>query len=188
MDALEAKETLERLEELVQRLKVDFDRFFNGALTTPPETLRFKVFAEMRRLRSEHHKSAAIRFRVNSLEAKLNSLNELFNRRLREHESGTRRPGARLVVDRMPKATDPYSGVVIGSKPSTREVEALYSELYKKGKRNGKSDLESFRAFLLSQADRIREKTGCAEVVFRVTSNKNGALKLKAKPNRQPTD
>ena len=184
MDAIEAQDALERLDELVHRLKIDFDRFFNGALNTPPESLRFKVFAEMRKLRSEHHKSAAIRFRVNSLEAKLNSLNELFNRRLREHESGTKRAGAKLVPDRAP-ATDPYAGVVIRREPDAQAVEALYAELYGGKGREKKSDVETFRTFLVSQAAKIREKTGCTDVVFRVTS-KNGSLKLKAKPRRRP--
>ena len=184
MDAVEAQERLERLEELVHRLKIDFDRFFNGALQTPPETLRFKVFAEMRKLRSEHHKSAVIRFRVNSLEAKLNSLNELFNRRLREHESGVPRPGTRMVSTKPPPALDPRDGVVIRLQPEAHAIEALYSELYGQGKRNGKPDLESFRSFLLSQAEKIRKKTGCRDVVFRVTEQ-NGDLKLKAKPRKR---
>ncbi len=165
---------------MVQRLKIDFDRFFNGALPTPPESLRYKAFAEMRKLRSVHHKSAGIRFRVNSLEAKLNSLNELFNRRLRDAEMGLRPQAAALAGRRRP-VEDPYDGVVIDKEPDPSAVEALYSELYGKSKRGKKTDLESFRGFLLSQAEAIRDKTGCDDVVFRVTS-KDGKLKLKAKP------
>lgn len=182
MDPKEAEEALERIDELIRRLKIDFDRFFNGALPSPPETLRFKAFAEVRKLRSEHHKSAVIRFRINSLEAKLNSLSELFNRRLREVESGAvqipRRPGAAR-----PPRHDPYDGVVIDREADPRAVEALYSELYGKQGRSAKTDLESFQGFLQSQAKAIREKTGCDDVVFRVTEKK-GKLQLKAKPGR----
>lgn len=185
MDPIEAQEALDRVEELVTRLKIDFDRFFIGALPTPPETLRYKAFAEVRKLRSVHHKSAGIRFRVNSVEAKLNSLNELFNRRLRDHEIGTRRPGVKTVARKAP-ANDPYDGVVIERKPDPQAVEVLYSELYGKEKRGKKTDLESFRGFLLSQAAAIRDKTGCSDVVFRVTS-KDGKLKLKAKPGEGST-
>lgn len=181
MDPLEAQEALERLEEMVQRLKIDFDRFFNGALPTPPESLRFKTFAEMRRLRSEHHKSAAIRFRVNSLEAKLNSLSELFNRRLRDLESGTHQPPRKAIDDAQLPMKDPYRGVVIDTAPDPGAVEALYTELYGKKGRGGRTDLESFREFLISQAASIRDKTGCSDVMFRITSKK-GKLSLKAKP------
>lgn len=185
MNPIEAQDALERLEEMVHRLKIDFDRFFNGALPTPPDSLRFKTFAEMRKLRSVHHKSAAVRFRVNSLEAKLNSLNELFNRRLREFESSDiRRPGV-STAPRQVKQRDPYDGIVIKQEPDPRAVEALYSELYGKNKRGKKTDLESFRGFLLSQAEAIRDKTGCEKVIFRVTSQK-GKLKLKAKAVEDP--
>lgn len=184
MDPVEAQDVLDRVEELVHRLKIDFDRFFNGALPTPPETLRFKAFAEMRRLRSEHHKSAAIRFRVNSLEAKLNSLSELFNRRMRDHETGARRAGAKLTPQEK-TASNPYDGIVIEREPDPQAVEALYSELYGKEKRGKKTDLDSFRGFLEKQAEAIRDKTGCRDVVFRVTT-KNGKLKLKAKPGEGP--
>ena len=184
MDPLEAQEALDRVEELVQKLKIDFDRFFNGALPTPPETLRYKAFAEVRKLRSEHHKSAAIRFRVNSVEAKLNSLSELFNRRLRELESGGRRVPVGGAARTEPER-DPYEGIVIEREPDPTAVQALYSELYGKNKRKKKTDLESFKGFLQSQAEKIRAKTGCDDVVFRVTS-KNGKLSLKAKPGEGP--
>ncbi len=161
-------------------MKIDFDRFFIGALPTPPETLRYKCFAGIRSLRSEHHKSAAIRFKVNSLEAKLNSLNELFNRRLRAMETGPATP-ARNREPAQVRTHDPLDGVVIKPSADPSAVEALYSELYGKGGRNAKTDLESFQGFLMNQAQAIREKTGCADVVFRVTSEK-GKPRLKAKP------
>ena len=183
MDPVEANEVLDRVEEWIRRLKIDFDRFFIGALPTPPETIRYKAFAEVRRLRTEHHKSAAVRFRLNSLEAKLNSLNELFNRRLREMEMGLRKR-QRATEEQAPPDLDPYAGIVVRTEPDQRGVEALYSELYGQEGRKAKTDLESFRGFLLSQAESIRTKTGCKDVVFRVTSRK-GKLHLKAKPREE---
>lgn len=180
MDPLEAQEALDRLDELVHKLKIDFDRFFIGALPTPPEALRHKCFAGIRALRSEHHKSAAIRFKVNSLEAKLNSLNELFNRRMRAMETGAAVPARQTEPARRP-TYDPYDGVVIQPSADPGAVEALYSELYGQGGRNAKTDLESFQGFLMSQADKVRQKTGCAEVVFRVTKD-HGKRRLKARP------
>lgn len=185
MDPIEAQETLDRLDELVRKLKIDFDRFFIGSLPTPPENLRFKAFAEVRKLRSAHHKSAAIRFKVNSLEAKLNSLSELFNRRLREMDAGTAYQRRQAVLAEA-AAHDPYSGVVIRTDSDPTAIEALYSELYGKEGRSAKTDLESFKGFLDSQAKTIRDKTGCTDVVFRVTS-KAGKLQLKAKPREDPS-
>lgn len=180
MDPIEAQEALDDLDELIRRLKIDFDRFFIGALPTPPETLRYKAFAIVRQLRTKHHKSAAVRFRINTLEAKLNSLNELFNRRMRALETGTVHQ-RRKPAEAEQRGPDPYSGVVVRADADPSGVEALYSELYGREGRGAKTDIESFKGFLLSQAKTIRDKTGCGDVVFRITS-KAGKLSLKAKP------
>ncbi len=180
MDPLEAQEILDDLELRLKRLKIDFDRFFIGALPTPPESLRFKCFAIIRKLRGEHHKSAAVRFKINSTEAKLNSLSELFNRRMRALEMGGKAP-ARAIEPTAEPAYDPYGGVVIQPSADRGAVEALYSELYGKGGRKTGTDLDSFKGFLASQAEKIRQKTGCADVVFRITSE-DGKRRLKAKP------
>ena len=61
----------------------------------------------------------------------------------------------------------------------TTAASVLYQGLYTAA--NTKVDLESFRKYLDRQATRIRERTGCVEVQFRLTEE-NGAAKLKAKP------
>lgn len=180
MDSNEAHEALDQLDEAIQRMKIDFERFFNGALPFPPDTYRARAFRQVQRLRSQHHKSAVVRFRLNSLEAKLNSLSELFNRRLRELETrGVRTPGTSR--KRPADDHDPYAGVRITRDRDQGAIESLYTELYGERGRGAKTDLDSFRGFLESQAETIRRKTGCDEVVFRVVSDR-GKLKLKARP------
>lgn len=179
MDSTEANEALDQLDEAIQRMKIDFERFFNGALPFPPELYRSRAFRQVRVLRSEHHKSAAVRFRLNSLEAKLNSLSELFNRRIRELETRGARPAAHAREETADH--DPYAGVRVAGGDDRQAVESLYAELYGKRGRGAETDLESFRGFLRSQAETIRRKTGCDDVVFRVVSDR-GKLKLKARP------
>ncbi len=171
-------EAIDQLEQEIRELKIQFERFFNGALPVPPDELRQQAFKHLRRLRSQHLRSLATRFRLNSLEARLNSLNELFNRRLREFEqSGERHP---LHDPSRHRDFDPYAGIVLEGGTGRRGVEVLYQELYGANGRRSKTDLESFHAFLRREEAKIRKKTGCNRVQFRVASD-GGKLKLKAR-------
>ena len=46
-------EALDQLGRDIQQLRVDFERFFNGALPLPPEELRARVQGQIRHLRGQ---------------------------------------------------------------------------------------------------------------------------------------
>lgn len=170
--------SIDQLEREIQQLRIEFERFFSGASATPPNDLRDAVQRRLRLLREANLKDAADQFRLNALEARFNSYNELFHRRLREHEEG-RRVGARPAGEA--SGADAYRGVVVGALPSAEEAEALYTALYREADRAPSFDLETFRAYLGSQVERLRTKSGCSLVQFRISSEQ-GKAKLKAKP------
>lgn len=171
---------IDRLEADIRNLKIEFERFFNGSLPVPPEDLRVRVFDHLRSLRSVHWRSAVDRFRLGSLEARLNSLNELVNRRLRNLEQAGRPARDEAGAKR---SYDPYRGVVMEKEFDSAAAEALYNELYG---RNGRTDLETFSDFLRRQTAKIRRRTGCNQVQFRVASER-GKLTLKAKGVESPS-
>ncbi len=173
--SVDDEQTLDRLDRGIRALKIEFDRFFNGAIPTPPEDQRNRLFADLREARSRRMQSFADRFRLNTLEARLNTLNELYNRKLRDFELSGRSPAL------SPGAIDPYAGVIVGEHPEGSAVRALYEELYRASGRPGKTDFESFRSFLEKEAAKIRRKTGCERVRFRV-AEKSGRIKLRARP------
>lgn len=172
---------LDRLMAAIDRLRVDFERFFNGALATPPEELREQIRRQIRRLRADPEASPAERFRLSSIEARFNSFNDLFQRRLRDHEEG------RSARSRTPSAQepryDPGQGVVVGEDMAAPAVEALYTGLSQSAGAGPRFDLESFRTYLARQVTSIRDKTGCSRVQFRL-SEEGGKMKLKARPVR----
>lgn len=174
-------EALDQLDREVRALRIEFEKFFNGALPVPPEEMRARVQVQIRNLRNHNIASSVEAFRLADLESRFNSYNELFNRRLREQEEG-RRVGLRAAAPPPPpRRFDPEKGVVVGVQMETAAVEALYEGLAK-GPRDGpRFDLESFRAYLGKQVAAIRQKTGCAEVQFRI-AEEDGRLKLKARP------
>lgn len=174
----EQDDALQRLDIDVKRFKIDFERFFNGNLARPPEQMRQNIQKRIHYLQLEPMKTVAQRFRLSNLEARFNTLCVLFNRRLREREQGW--SGPRPDADAAARF-DTSKGVVLGAKAEVQAVRALYEGLYGGSGRNKKADFDSFQTYLKQQTAKIREKTGCTEVSFRVTEEK-GRLKLKAKP------
>lgn len=168
---------IDRLDRSIKELRVEYERFFNGALAVPPGELRDRIQAELRRLRERPGVGTAGHFRLTQLEARLNTYMELFNRRLRDREEGGRVPAAGADTS----SIDPFDGVTVADKPSVQEVEALYAGLCKGQSKAPQFDLDSFASFLDHQAATIRKKTGCGQVRFRLVEEA-GQTKLKAKP------
>jgi hypothetical protein len=174
-------EAFDRLDRDIKQLRVDFERFFNGALPFPPEDLRLRVQSQLRSLRGLNLKTFADNFRLGDLEARFNAYNELFNRRLRDSEEG-RRPSSRPVPVPEPRRFDPEKGIVLGDRIDPAAVEALYQGLAAApGDAGPRFDLDSFQTYLSRQVAAIREKTGCSQVQFRLAAE-DGKLKLKARP------
>jgi hypothetical protein len=162
----------------IRELRIEGERFFNHAIHTAPEDLRQRIHSQLRQLR-EANLGPADTFRLGSLEAQFNSCLEHFNRRLRDREASGSLRLPPPEPARRPRY-DPAAGVAIDERPDPAAVEALYAGLYGEG-RAAAADLEQFRAYLATQLDTIRRKTGCAQVQFRV-AKEEGKLKLKAKP------
>ena len=172
-------DALDHLSRDIQQLRIDFERFFAGDLHVPPEDLRTRIQTRIRGLRSNSGLSAVESFRLGDLEARLNSYSELFNRRLRDREEGRLRQASRATPP--PESHfDPTAGIVVSRQPDEAAVTALFQGLVSAP--GGQSvDLETFKTYLSRQAAAIREKTGCEEVQFRVTTE-DGKVKLKARP------
>ena len=179
---MEIQASIERLDQDIQRLKIDFERFFNGNLPIPPEEFRLAVRQQIRRLRSKPIHALVDRFRVNTLEARFNTLNELFNRRLREREEGVVAMPSKLAPATQP-SYDPYKGIIVGEAPAPEAIQALYRELYDDDTPSAQANFGKFHTYLLGQMAAIRERSGCDEVKFRVATE-GGEVKLKAKPVR----
>ena len=174
-------DALDQLGRDVQQLRVDFERFFNGALPFPPDELRGRVQAQIRQLRGMSNLATAVdSFRLSDMEARFNSYNELFNRRLRDSEEG-RHLAARPAPPPAPRRYDPAQGIVFGDRIDPQAAEALYQGLAASPGDGPRFDLDSFQTYLARQVTAIREKTGCTQVQFRLAAE-DGKIKLKARP------
>jgi hypothetical protein len=173
---------LARVADLVERFRIDAERYFSGGLELPPEELRSQIARALRDLRSVSLRTAVEQFRMGSLEARFNTLSELYGRRLRDREEGRGSAAARPRETSARPRYDPEAGIVFGREPDGAAVEALFAGLAKAGGAS-RLDLESFRGYLEKQAAEIRAKTGVERVQFRL-AQEEGRIKLKARPVR----
>jgi hypothetical protein len=169
---------LDSLERAIRALRIEYERYFNGALDLPPVDLQSRLERRIRDLRG-NLSTAVDRFRFNSMEASYNSYIEMFNRRVRDVEEG--RVKARRNREGAP-ALDPLDGVTVGENIDSVAAAVLYQGLYAgDAAKSRRVDVDSFRDYLAKQAHLIRQKTGCRQVQFRLASE-DGKMKLKAKP------
>jgi hypothetical protein len=171
---------LDRLEQDIHLLRIDFERFLSGDLDLPPDRFRDSIRTQIASLQSAA-KAPVDAFRLGALEARFHSYSELFNRRLRARElqhGATRRTPTR-------PASDPSQGIVLGQHLDADGVAPLYRHLYR-DQTAGAMDLRTFTDYLARQHQLIRERTGCSKVSFRIVEE-NGKKKLKAKPVREAT-
>lgn len=171
-------EVLDLIEKEIQQLRIDFERFLSGALPFPPEEQRTRIQNQLKSLRNATMRSAVEGFRLGVLEARFNSYNELFNRRVREREEGRR--VARAAAAPAPRF-DPSRGIVVDGKVDRQAAEALYSALAAGAGGGPNFDLATFQTYLERQTAALRGKTGCSAVQFRL-AEEGGKLKLKARP------
>jgi hypothetical protein len=175
----EIEEAIDHLELRIRRLKIEYDRFFNGALDRPPEQFRQSINADIQALRTVHIKDFSLRFRLTNLEARFNTFLVLFHRRLQDMEEGSLLERRAAIAPR--ETFDPRKGIVLDETPAKGAVQALYDEVYPGDQKQTEADFVRFQTYLLQQVTNIRRKTGCSSVKFRVES-KDGKTKLKAKP------
>jgi hypothetical protein len=173
------EQSLQRLSHDLRELRIEFERFFSGAEAVPPEELRGRVQVQLRELR-QRNLGLADNFRLGSLEAQFNAYNELYNRRLREREEG-RHVAPRPAAPAVAPAYDAEAGIAVDERPSRDALAALFQRLYPTADRAARVDFESFCALVAAQGEQIRQRSGCARVLFRV-AEEEGKLKLKAKP------
>ena len=173
---------LDRVEQEMCRLKVEYDIFFNGATVRPPVDTRGRVETSIKRLYDSRNMSFSQRFRYNSLVARYNVMRELWRRQTQEREESGRPPTAEAIT-----ATRERLAVIRCRDPrrEPEKVSQLYDHLIvakrECGERIGALTLEVFTQFLTSRADQIKDRLETEAVDF-VVGVDNGRVKFAARP------
>lgn len=81
-DSLE--DQIDRLEEDIRRLKIDFEIYFNGGSKMPPHAARASLEARISRLNGDRGLSYGSRYKLNTMVSRYNSYRHLWRRRLKD--------------------------------------------------------------------------------------------------------
>ena len=82
-------EELNELDEGIQELHVLYEKYFLGIDRRPPEQERKRISEKARELRTSTIRNTALKFKINTLFAKLISFERMWDQTLREIEEGT---------------------------------------------------------------------------------------------------
>jgi hypothetical protein len=178
---------LDRLENELRRLKIEFDIYFNGGTNKPPVDTKGRVESTIKRLYDARGLTFGQRFRYNSLVARYNVMRELWRRQSKEHEIS----GKGALVEVQVAAARRAETVTVrcyDTKLEPEKVCELYDHLIAAkracGERIGNMTLELFSEFLNSRADHIKRRLSSSAVDFVVGVN-DGRVKFAVKPVTQ---
>jgi len=175
------EEQLNRLEEDIRRLKVEFDIYFNGAARRPPYDTKGRVETVIKRLADERTLTFAQRYRYNSLVARYTSFLQLWRRTMQDREEGRHGAPARRAA---PAEESARTFVCDDARKDIGTVRNLYETLVEAKRRCGEpTDDLSFARFhrmVAEKSEALKERAGCDRVHFSVTVQ-DGRVQFKAK-------
>ena len=182
----ELDEDIVRLESGIRQLKIQYDMFFAGSIPKQPFELRSEIERIIKRHSNTPIRKYASRFHFNALVSRFNSLSELWSKTIRTIEEGDR--PAPAVLERAGSGEQIVARCTVKDPASEREhLRLLHMRLLDARKKSGEGEAKlSFEKFLRSvssQADKLREKTGCAKVELRVIVQ-DRKVTVKARPGK----
>lgn len=173
------EQLLDRLETSIRRLKLDYDIFFNGGIGHFPQKAHAELDAEIKRLFNVPTMTYAQKFRLNSLATRLSVYNGLWQRSLRLVEQGLSPIQGAAPVWR---PQDRFE-IPIASETDREAIEILLEAFSRAREFSGNDapiDPLKFEQFIATRLREEKEKKGCTEVVF-IVSTEDGEVHLKTR-------
>lgn len=180
---LDVRVELSKLDGLLGELKVQYEQFFLGIISLPPDRLHFSVKQLIKKLKGSPFKSSAMRFQLRSLENRYNSYNTYWQRVLRERENGTySRDVFKAELRKRLAQEEALSNSAKG------QAEKGFVNLYNSYKsaieqRTGKAvnlDYAAFKKSLLQRSKEFKTQTGAKKLSYTVLV-KNGKVTLQVR-------
>jgi hypothetical protein len=194
-----AEEDLTRLERDIRQLKIEYEQYFGGGKSRPPNDTEWRIESVLKRYGDRGAEmSYGQRFRYSNLAQTYAKYRDIFHKRMQKREEGSvdRHFGAAAraieaerartrAAQPAPEAAQPQLAVACAD--PVREpgkVAELYSAFREAMERSGQSterlSRESFEQFLLQKVEQLRKQKGSQEVEF-VVSVEDGKPRLKAR-------
>ena len=187
-------EDVDQIEKAIKLLQIEWEKFFGGVERKPPNELKGKVEALIRRHANAEIRNNTERFRYQNITARYNTFNEMWGKKLRALEEG-RVMGMHgqhaQPPPPPPRAERPAARTAAGSSEvrirdperDSEAVRSLFDRFLEERQKTGESGavkFEGFRKLIAQQASRILSEKGGQAVSFRLET-KDGKVSLKAK-------
>ena len=183
-------EDLDELDEALTNLHVLYEKYFLGIDRRPPDQERKRVSGKTREMRTQMIRNTALKFRINTLFAKLISFERMWDRTLREIEDGTYKRDVFKAKLHQKVRTEPGEKKTVAA-PAAPEISddklrRLYDTYLVARQRTGEStagiSYESVASRIRSQVPQLMEKHKAKNIEFKVVI-KGGKAVLKAIPH-----
>ncbi len=203
---------IEKLEQAIRLLKVQYDQYFAGVLNLPPYELRREVERLIRQYNNAGIEKSGLRFHFNSLVTRFNTFSELWAKCLRLREEGRAMPGFPAVQarrqpvrssagqlaalqagrngngSRKPDPPAVLQTVVGGPDWDADSLRPLYHKYLEALREHGKDTEDvpfaNFSRQLMRKADAVKKRSSCDAVRLRLTIEE-GRVLFKARPLRR---
>jgi len=176
------------LERGLQRLHVEYERFFTGDIKLPPTDTRRRVEDLLKRMGSVSIERAAERFRLQNIQNRFQSMTELWEKRFAAREEGRTVTGRFPFSGRTKAAAAPSSDADTSTSVRRKERADLMPlfQRYCSARRALGEDVsriryERFEELLHRQAAEIRRATGSKRLVFEIQTV-DGKVRLVGRP------
>lgn len=182
-ESVDLRSELDRFEQAIADLRVEYEQYFAGILPLAPEKSHADIKRFVRKLRKAPFKSSALAYRLRMLEGRLNTLNTYWQRVLREREAGTYHKDVfKAQIREQKRVEEERAGTKEGK--AERSLQGLFQS-YKSAleKQTGKSqelNYDSFEKNLLKRAKDFKEQHPGKKVSFKVVV-KDGKVTVQAK-------
>jgi len=173
---------LDRLEESINKLKLEYDIFFNGGSEQFPQKMHEELDFEVKRLFNVQLLTYAQRFRLNSLATRFSVYNDLWQRNLRMLEQGKK---PTYGIRQQPESARRVE-VPIASEADHDSIDVLFQAFCRARERIGNDapiDPLRFEQLVATKLRDMKQQKSCSEVVF-VVSVEDGEVRLKTRANK----
>jgi hypothetical protein len=183
-------EELTELDESIQNLQVLYEKYFLGIDRKPPEQERKRISQKAREMRTTNIRNTALKFKINTLFAKLISFERMWDRTLREIEDGTYKRDVfkAKLREREREGSQGVSPLPARSAPaiSDANLRRLYDTYLVAKQRCGEStaglSYDSLASRIRAQVPELMQKHKAKNIEFKVVI-KGGKAILKAVPH-----
>lgn len=177
-------EELNKLEDDIRRLKIEYETYFSGGTPRPPRDTVVRVELVIKRHSADMSKlNFGQKFRFNSLLQKYGINNELWRRKLKEKEEGRGRFAQQARVLEQVSADSSTRIVCTDPEKEKEKVDQLLKAMVdakrQVGERVDNIDPLAFQKFVREKTKQIKESLGCEKVQFSVAVE-DGKVKFKA--------